>query len=96
VFALFSNPIGVEGGAIKPGGAMILDPFGEVMEECRTLGDEAVVATLDPKKLELASGASYIRARRPELYGPMVADNPSLGADRRPDVWWKKHRPPRV
>ena len=67
VFAVYSNPIGVEGGTIKPGGSMILDPFGEVLEECRTLGDDVVVATLDPHKLELASGASYIRARRPEL-----------------------------
>jgi predicted amidohydrolase len=92
VFALYSNPIGVEGGTIKPGGAMILDPFGEVIEECRTLGDDVVVATLDPQKLALASGASYIRARRPELYGAMVEPNPHLGPDRRPDVWWKKHR----
>jgi predicted amidohydrolase len=96
VFALFSNPIGVDGGTIKPGGAMILDPFGEVLEECRTLGDDTVVATLDPAKLALASGASYIRARRPELYGRMVDPNPALGPDRRPDVWWKKHRGPRI
>jgi len=92
VFGVYSNPIGVEGGTIKPGGAMILDPFGEVIEECRTLGDDVIVATLDPQKLALASGASYIRARRPELYGAMVQPNPHLGPDRRPDVWWKKHR----
>jgi predicted amidohydrolase len=92
VYAVYSNAIGVEGGTIKPGGAMILDPFGEVMEECRRLGDEVAVATLDPRKLELASGASYIRARRPELYGRMVELNPHLGPDRRPEVWWQKHR----
>jgi predicted amidohydrolase len=92
LYVLYSNPIGVEGGTIKPGGAMILDPFGEVMEECRVLGDGIVVATLDPEKCKLASGESYIRARRPELYGRMVEDNPHLGPDRRPDVWWQKHR----
>jgi predicted amidohydrolase len=92
VFGVYSNPIGVEGGTIKPGGAMILDPYGEVMEECRVLGDGVVVALLDPKKRELASGESYIRARRPELYGNMVQPNPHLGPDRRPDVWWKKRR----
>ncbi len=91
VFALYSNPIGVEGGTIKPGGAMILDPFGEVIEECRTLGDDIAVATLDPQKLAQASGASYIRARRPELYGKLLEPNPNLGPDRRPEVWWKKH-----
>jgi predicted amidohydrolase len=94
IFGVYSNPIGLEGGTIKPGGAMILDPFGEILEECRTLGDDIVAATLDPGKLELASGASYIRARRPELYGPMVEPNPHLGPDRRPEVWWKKHRKP--
>lgn len=55
VFSVYSNPIGVEGATIKPGGAMILDPFGEVLEECRTLGDDVVVSTLDPAKLQLAS-----------------------------------------
>ena len=96
VFGVYSNPIGVEGGTIKPGGAMILDPFGEVLAESRTLGDDVVTATLDPEKLALASGASYIRARRPELYGAMVEPNPHLGPDRRPDVWWKKKGRPRV
>ena len=92
IYAVYSNPIGVEGGTIKPGGAMILDPFGEVMVECRKLGDEVVVATLDPEKRKLASGPSYIRARRPELYGAMTEPNPHIGPDGRPEVWWKKIR----
>jgi predicted amidohydrolase len=92
VYVVFSNPIGVEGGTIKPGCSMILDPYGEVLTECRNLGPQVVTATLDPKKRELASGPSYIRARRPELYGLMVEPNPHLGPDRRPEVWWKKRR----
>jgi hypothetical protein len=92
VFAIYANPIGCDSGTIKPGGSMILDPFGEVLEECRRLGDDVVTATLDPEKLTQASGASYIRARRPELYGMLVEPNPHLGPDRRPDVWWKKRR----
>jgi predicted amidohydrolase len=91
-FGVYANPIGVEGGTIKPGGSMILDPFGEVMVECRTLGDEVVVGLLDPKKLELASGRTYVNARRPELYAKFLEPNPHLGPDRRPEVWWKKHR----
>ncbi|MCU0228540.1 MAG: hypothetical protein MUF01_12965 [Bryobacterales bacterium] len=90
VFAVYANPIGVEGGTIKPGGSLILDPYGEILVECRKLGDEVVTATLDPAKRGLASGPSYIKARRPELYGMMVEPNPHLGPDRRPDVWWKK------
>lgn len=92
VYAVFSNPIGVEGGTIKPGGSMILDPYGEVLTECRNLGQQVVSATLDPAKRILASGPSYIRARRPELYRAMVEPNPHLGPDRRPEVWWKKRR----
>ena len=92
VYAVYTNPIGVDGGTIKPGGAMVLDPFGEVLAECRKLGDEVVVAALDPRKIEVAPGQSYIRARRPELYGAMTDPNPRIGRDGRPEVWWKKHR----
>jgi predicted amidohydrolase len=92
VYAVYANPIGEEGCTIKPGGSMILDPYGEVLVECRKLGEEVVVATLDPAKRTLASGPSYIRARRPELYGMLVEPNPHLAPDGRPEVWWKKNR----
>ncbi|MFN3324655.1 MAG: nitrilase family protein [Bryobacteraceae bacterium] len=92
VYAVYTNPIGIEGDTVKPGGSMILDPFGEVLIECRTLGDDVVVATLDPQKVEVASGQSYIRARRPELYSMMVEPNPHLRPDGRPEVWWKMAR----
>jgi predicted amidohydrolase len=91
IYAVYANPIGVEGDTIKPGGSMILDPFGEVSAECRRLGDEVVVATLDPSKLEVAPGQAYIRARRPELYAAMTEPNPHLGPGGRPEIWWKKH-----
>ena len=92
MFAIYSNPIGVEGGTIKPGGSLIFDPFGEILEECRRLDDEVVVATPDPAKLEVAPGRSYIRARRPELYSKMIEPNPNIGSDGRHEVWWKKNR----
>ncbi|MCP5116868.1 MAG: nitrilase [bacterium] len=92
VYAVYTNPIGVDGDTIKPGGSMILDPFGEILVECRKLGDEVVVATLDPAKREVSSGTAFINARRPDLYGKMVEPNPKLGPGGRPDIWWKKHR----
>jgi predicted amidohydrolase len=92
VYVIYANVLGVDGGTIKPGGSMIIDPYGEVVVECRSLCDEVVVARLTPENLELASGASYIRARRPELYAKMVEDNPALGPDRRPEVYWQKIR----
>jgi predicted amidohydrolase len=47
---------------------MIIDPFGDILAECRTLGDGFVIATLTPEKLTQAGGYRYIKARRPELY----------------------------
>ncbi len=92
VYLVYTNPIGEDGGTIKPGGSMILDPYGEVLNECRRLDDEVVVATLDPAKLESASGQAYIRSRRPELYSKMVEPNPAVGAGGKPEVWWQKIR----
>ena len=47
VYAVYTNPIGLEGGTIKPGGSMILDPYGEIVAECRELDDDIAVASLD-------------------------------------------------
>jgi predicted amidohydrolase len=90
VYLVYSNPIGDDGGTVKPGGSLVFDPFGEVLAECRALGDETVTATLDPAKLRVAPGQSYLRARRPELYAPLAAPNPHLSPDGKPDVWWQR------
>jgi (R)-amidase len=92
IYAVYTNPIGNDGGTIKPGGSMVLDPYGEIIAECRELGDEVVVATLDPAKQTRATGQAYVRARRPELYGKMVEANPAIGPDGRPEIWWKRIR----
>ncbi len=51
---------------------MILDPFGDILAECRVLGEDLVLATLTPEKLRLAGGYRYRNARRPELYRDIV------------------------
>lgn len=76
VYYVFTNNIGVDHDTIKPGLAMILDPFGEVMAESRELGDDVVVATLTADKYEAASGRRYIDARRPELYAKLIEPHP--------------------
>jgi predicted amidohydrolase len=68
VFAVFSNAIGMDGEQLKNGCSMILDPFGDIIAECRRLGDDFVIAELNPEKIRLAGGYRYKRARRPELY----------------------------
>ena len=73
---VFSNPIGIDADTIKPGLAMILDPHGEILAESDALGDDVVVADLTAESFDAASGRRYLEARRPELYGPLVAPSP--------------------
>ncbi len=86
IYAVFSNPIGPDGGQLKNGNSMILDPYGEILAECRSMDDEVVVATCTPDKLQLAGGYRYKKARRPELYGKILG----AGHDSSLQVEWMK------
>lgn len=68
VYVVFSNPIGMDDDQLKNGCSMIIDPFGDIVSECRKLGNDVVSSTLIPDKLKKAGGYRYIKARRPELY----------------------------
>ncbi|TKT88512.1 nitrilase family protein [Dyadobacter frigoris] len=72
VYAIFSNPIGMDDDQLKNGCSMILDPYGDIIAECRELDNDIAVATLTPEKLERAGGFRYIKARRPDLYGDII------------------------
>jgi predicted amidohydrolase len=72
VYVVFSNPIGMDDDQLKNGCSMIIDPFGDVMAECRTLGDDFATATITKEKLTQAGGYRYIKARRPELYKDII------------------------
>ena len=93
VYAVFSNVVGVDGGTIKPGLAMILDPFGEVLAESQVLGDDVVVALLTPEKLDQSSGRRYLRAAsgalrqagRTSPAGPKARHKARVGSGRRPN-----------
>ena len=78
VYAVFSNPIGIDYDTVKPGCAMIFDPFGEVLAQNHTLEDEVVVALLTPEPLQQSSGWRYRKARRPELYDKLVEPQESV------------------
>ncbi len=73
IYVVFANAIGMDDDQLKNGCSMIIDPFGDVIAECRTLGDDFIVATLTPEKLTQAGGYRYIKARKPELYGKILA-----------------------
>ncbi|HEY2348247.1 MAG TPA: nitrilase-related carbon-nitrogen hydrolase [Puia sp.] len=72
LYAIFSNPIGMDDDQLKNGCSMILDPFGDILAECRSFSDEFVIATLTEEKLKLAGGYRYMKARRPELYKNII------------------------
>lgn len=68
IYVVFSNPIGMDDCQVKNGCSMIIDPFGDVLDECRELGEGMALATCTKEKLTLAGGWRYREARRPELY----------------------------
>jgi len=72
IYAIFSNAIGMDDDQLKNGCSMIIDPFGDIISECRTLGDDIVTAVLTPDKLSQAGGYRYIMARRPGLYDKII------------------------
>lgn len=72
VYIVFSNPIGMDDNQLKNGCAMIIDPFGDVIAECRTLGNDVITTTITPEKLAQSGGSRYIKARRPDLYRDII------------------------
>jgi predicted amidohydrolase len=74
IYAVFSNPIGMDDDQLKNGCSMIIDPFGDIIAECRKLGDDVVAATITADKVKNAGGYRYKRARRPELYRDIIGE----------------------
>ncbi|NND33321.1 MAG: nitrilase [Saprospiraceae bacterium] len=68
VYVVFANPIGMDDDQLKNGCSMIIDPFGDIIAECRALDNDVCVAPIVRQKLSDAGGFRYINARKPELY----------------------------
>ncbi|HEV2478549.1 MAG TPA: nitrilase family protein [Puia sp.] len=73
IYVLFSNAIGMDDDHLHNGCSMILDPFGDIVAECRSMDNEIVLAVLTSEKLTQAGGYRYRKARKPELYGEIIA-----------------------
>lgn len=73
IYIVYANPIGMDDDQLKGGGSMILDPFGDILAECRELGDQIVSARCTADKIAQSGGYRYRNARRPELYGQILA-----------------------
>jgi len=72
VYAIFSNAIGMDGDQLKNGCSMIIDPYGDIIAECRKLDNDIAIATITPDKLQKAGGYRYRKARRPEMYRDII------------------------
>ncbi|MDO6407026.1 nitrilase family protein [Pantoea phytobeneficialis] len=69
LFILFSNGVGLDNGEIRTGNAMVLDPYGRIINETWSAEDTLVVAELDTRLLTMSTGRRWIHGRRPDLYG---------------------------
>lgn len=72
IYVVFSNPIGMDDDQLKNGCSMIIDPFGDILNECQTFEDSFVSSVLTKEKLEMAGGYRYRKARRPDLYRDII------------------------
>lgn len=68
LFILFSNGVGADDDEVRTGNAMILDPYGRVINETWVADDALVSAELDLSLIPLSTGRRWIYGRRPELY----------------------------
>jgi len=72
MFLVFSNGVGLDDGEVRTGNAMILDPYGRIVEETWKAADKMVVADLDADLLDMCTGQRWLRGRRPALYDALT------------------------
>lgn len=75
IYVVFANPIGMDHDQLKPGLSMIIDPFGDILAECRSFDNSVVTANITKEKLINAGGNRYLKARRPELYRDIIGQS---------------------
>lgn len=72
VYYVFSNGVGVDDDEVRTGNAMIIDPYGRILNETWAADDKLVVAEADLSLVSESTGQRWIKTRRPELYGPLT------------------------
>jgi predicted amidohydrolase len=72
IYVVFSNPIGMDDDQLKNGCSMIVDPFGDVIAECRSFDNDIAIANVSHDKVLKSGGFRYRKARRPELYRDII------------------------
>ncbi len=67
-YVIFANPIGMDADQLKNGCSMIIDPFGDIIGECRELDNDMATALITADKVHKSGGYRYKQARKPGLY----------------------------
>lgn len=67
-YVAFSNGVGLDDDEVRTGNAMIIGPYGDIVQETDAIDNRMVVADCDYSRLALCTGRRWIRGRRPELY----------------------------
>lgn len=75
VYVVFSNPIGMDDDQLKNGYSMVIDPFGDVIAECRSFEDCIATTPITSERITNAGGHRYLKARRPEIYKDIIGKN---------------------
>lgn len=73
LFLIFSNGVGPDDDEVRTGNAMVIDCYGRIIRETARAGDDLVVADLDASLRDRCTGLRWMKARRPELYGPIAS-----------------------
>lgn len=72
VFYIFSNGVGADDDEVRTGNAMIIDPYGRILNETWVADDKMITANLDLTLIEESTGQRWIKTRRPDLYSPLT------------------------
>jgi len=72
-YLVFANGVGIDGPEVRVGCSMILDPEGIIIAETTEAEDGLIIAELYKEKRVNSLAGSHIAARRPSLYGSIVA-----------------------
>lgn len=69
LFIIFSNGVGRDDDEVRTGNAMLIDCFGEIINESISIEDDIVIGEFDMSFRDYAIGRNWIQGRRPDLYG---------------------------
>lgn len=88
-YLAFSNGVGLDDDEVRTGNAMVIGPYGDILQETSAIDNAMVVADCQHSRLALSTGRRWLRGRRPELYQGLTAKDKNLLSPR--DARFSEH-----